>query len=94
MRHKLLILLAVVTVALTPLLFQGGIGIAQNSTAFDSPIPIPPASPTPTPPPPSNEAQKALRYVSEREGVFVDGLLIINDYERAFPLIGRTFRPV
>jgi len=94
MKRKPLILLAVVTVALAPLLFQGISSTARSDTTFDSPVPTPPLPPTPTPLPPSAEAQKALLYVSEREGIPTEGLLIINDYERAFPLIGRAFRAV
>ena len=94
MKRKPLILLAVVTVALAPLLFQGISSTARSDTTFDSPVPTPPVPPTPTPLPPSAEAQKALLYVSEREGIPTEGLLIINDYERAFPLIGCAFRAV
>jgi len=93
-RHKLLVLLTVVTVTLTPFLFQGGSNTTQSDATFDSPLPTPPASPTPTPSAPSAEAQKALQYIAERESIPLEGLLIINDYEWVFPLLGRTFRDV
>jgi hypothetical protein len=91
MKRKLLILLAVAMVALTSLLLQDGSSIAQSGTTFDSPF-FTPMPPTPTPP--SAEAQRALEYISEREGIPIEGLFIGNDYEWAFPLIGRTFRAV
>ena len=50
MKHKLLIFLAAVTVALVPLLFQDGASSAQSDTTFDSPFPTPPAPPIPIPP--------------------------------------------
>jgi len=78
-----LILLAVVTVALTPLLFQGGIGIAQNSTAFDSPIPTPSPSPSLTPWPTISpnlpNAERALQFVAQRQGIPQEWLILAEE---------------
>ena len=79
MRHKLLVLLAVVMVALTPLMFRGRASTAQSGTTFDSPILTPPAQPTPTPSGPSVEAQEALRYISKREGIPTPVAAILNE---------------
>jgi hypothetical protein len=95
MRGKLLILLVMGTLALTLWLLQSETGPAQSVLTFDSPILTPSPPPVPSPSPsPSDEAQKALQYISEREGIPVEGLFVVNDLERTFPLIGRTFRDI
>ena len=43
---------------------------------------------------PSVEAQNALDFIARREGIAVDNLLVVADFERAAPLLGRTFQAV
>ncbi|MBN1136291.1 MAG: S8 family serine peptidase [Anaerolineae bacterium] len=74
------------------LLLSGPTG-AQGGGTVPSPI-LTPSIPLPPSTQPSPEATNALLYISRREGIPIEGLLIVNDYERAFPFIGRTFRAV
>jgi len=97
MKSTWLVFLVVVFVALALWPLSSGISPAQSSTAFDSPLILTLTASVPTPAPtrgPSAEAQKALQYISEREGIPLEGLFVVNDLERTFPLLGRTFRAV
>ena len=47
-------------------------------------------TPTSTPLP---EAQKALAYTAQREGIPIDNLLVANEFRRNAPLLSRTFWP-
>jgi len=60
---------------------------------FDSPLPTPVPSPSPTPGP-SVEAQKALAYLAQREKIAPENLVIVNEFRREAPLLGRTFQAV
>ncbi len=61
--------------------------------SFDSPLPTPVPSPSPTPGP-SVEAQKALAYLARREGIAPENLVVVNEFRREAPLLGRTFQAV
>jgi len=87
-----LVILMVVAVALQQLSLAAGI-----QSTFSSPIPTPsPTSspfplPTPSPtPPPSDEAQIALRYVSETHDIPLDKLQVGDEIISQYPLTGRT----
>jgi hypothetical protein len=94
-------LLGIVLFTLVTLIGRAGLRAeVVMSTAIpsdwgDSPLPTLPAPPAP--PPDSDlspQAQVALQYIAECEGIPVEGLLIVNDYERTFPLLDRIFRAV
>ncbi len=57
------------------------------------PTPSPARSPTATPGP-SAEAQKALVFIAQREGIRVEQLVVVNEFRRESPLLGRTFQAV
>jgi len=62
-----------------------------------SPLPTPTLLPTSTPAAPlgpSAEAQKALAFIAQREGIRVQKLAIVNEFRREAPLLGRTFQAV
>lgn len=87
-----LVILMVVAVVLQQLSLAAGI-----QSTFSSPIPTPsPTSspfplPTPSPtPPPSDEAQIALRYVSETHDIPLDKLQVGDEIISQYPLTGRT----
>lgn len=61
------------------------------------PIPSPPHLATSTPattPGPSAEAQKALVFIAQREGIPAEQLVVVNEFRREAPLLGRTFQAV
>jgi subtilisin family serine protease len=60
---------------------------------FDSPLPTPVPSPSPTPAP-SAAAQKALAYLSQRERLAPENLVIVNEFRREAPLLGQIFQAV
>lgn len=43
---------------------------------------------------PSSEAQRALMYVSQRENIPIENLLVANEFPRTMPLLGRSFQAV
>jgi hypothetical protein len=95
MKSKQLVFLVVLFIALASWLLGSETSPAQSVNPFDSPLLTPPAPPCPPPTPgPSEEAQKALEYISEREGIPVESLQVVYDREHTFPLIGRTFRDI
>ena len=49
-------------------------------------------SPLPTPEPLSREAQIALNYISTQYNLPVETLQIVNEHQRSYPLLGRTFK--
>jgi hypothetical protein len=61
--------------------------------SFNSPLPTPVPSPSPTPGP-SVEAQKALAYLAQRERLTPENLVVVNEFRREAPLLGRTFQAV
>lgn len=66
---------------------------------FVSPLPTPSPIPSPTPasvvtPNPSAEAQRALNYVAQRQGIPVKDLVIVTDHSTEYPNLGRKFRVV
>ncbi len=61
------------------------------------PTPFPTHSPTATPaatPGPSTEAQKALVFIAQRESIRAEQLVVVNEFRREAPLLGRTFQAV
>ena len=62
--------------------------IAQHDL---TPLPFDSSLPTPTPIPLSEEAQVALQYVVEREGIPLDKLEVAGEESLPFPLLGRTY---
>lgn len=60
---------------------------------FNSPLPTPVSSPPPTPTS-SAAAQKALAYLRQRERLAPENLVIVNEFRREAPLLGRTFQAV
>lgn len=61
------------------------------------PTPAPTLSPTSTPAAtsgPSAEAQKALAFIAQREGVPVERLVVVNEFRREAALLGRTFQAI
>jgi len=60
---------------------------------FNSPLPTPVPPPSPIPGP-SVEAQKALVYLAQREKIAPENLVIVNEFRRKAPLLGRTFQAV
>jgi hypothetical protein len=70
-----------------------GIGSAAGSQpgSFQSPVATPDA-PTPTPVPPmTEETQRALQYVAEREGIPVEQLVVANQNRQEYEQLGRVF---
>src|SRR5215213_3465353 len=43
---------------------------------------------------PSPEAQKALAYISQQQGMPIDQLIVANEFHRSAPLLNRTFQAV
>ena len=94
MKHTSLLLKSMMMVALSLLLFQSVLDTARSESSSDSPATTQPSSSESIPLQPSVEAQKALLYISEREHIPIESLLIINDFERGYPFTGRSFRAV
>jgi hypothetical protein len=59
-------------------------------SSFDSPI-LTPLAPEPTPAPAAPETQLVLKYVSERENVPVEQLVVVNQYQRDYEMLGKSF---
>lgn len=60
---------------------------------FDSPLPTPLPTPTPVPGP-SEAAQKALTHIAQRRGIPAQELVVVTDYPRVYPNLGRRFQAV
>lgn len=60
---------------------------------FDSPLPTPLPPPTPVPGP-SEAAQNALAYIAQRRGIPAQELVVVTDYPRVYPNLGRRFQAV
>ena len=43
---------------------------------------------------PSSEAQKALAYISQQQGIPIDQLIVANEFRRSAPLLNRAFQAV
>jgi hypothetical protein len=63
-------------------------GLHQSS--FDSPI-LTPLAPDPTPATSVPETQLVLKYVSERENVPVGQLVVVNQYQRDYEMLDKSF---
>ena len=60
---------------------------------FNSPLSTPIPSPTPLPGP-SAEAQRALAYIAQRQGIADKDLVIVTDHPTEYPNLGRKFQVV
>jgi hypothetical protein len=74
--------------ALMSLRVESSLG-AQTSS-LDSPI-VTPEAPTPTPPPAPDAVQRALGYLSAREAVPIERLLVGDQHREEYKLLGRAF---
>lgn len=55
---------------------------------FISPLPTPTSAPQPLSP----EAKIALNFILGQRGIPISNLQIVNEHQRSYPLIGRTFK--
>jgi hypothetical protein len=78
--------------ALTALMLQGTISVSGSRPgSFDSPV-MTPVIPGPTPTPfMSQETQRALEYIAARESIPVEQLVAVNQHQREYKLLGKTF---
>ena len=63
---------------------KDNLGKPASLDAFDSPLP------TPTPSYP-DLTQRALRHIAEREGIPLEHLVAVNQHQRDYELLGRSF---
>lgn len=67
----------------------------ETQAFLNSPLPTPCLFNSPlSTPVPSAAAQKALTYLAQRERIAPENLVIVNEFRREAPLLGRTFQAV
>lgn len=86
------LLTTILALGLTTTIIQS-VPETQALRLFNSPLPTPVPSPSPTPGP-SIAARKALAYLAQRERTALENLVIVNEFRREAPLLGRTFQAV
>lgn len=69
-------------------LFQSPINV--SSSAFDSPLP----TPVPSEPAFSEAVQRGLAYISKRENIPIEALIVAADHPTEYPALGRKFQVV
>jgi len=96
MSRNMYLILGIVALFSTVVWLGSGIGNAQSETPLPPPAMTATAmAPTPmTEPPLSPESEKALQHISEREGIAVADLLVVNEHPVTYPLLGRSFQLV
>lgn len=85
-------LLALLAFGFAIIIIQSG---PETQAFLNSPLPTPCLFNSPlSTPVPSAAAQKALTYLAQRERIAPENLVIVNEFRREAPLLGRTFQAV
>jgi hypothetical protein len=74
---------------------KASIATTSHSPVDTADILVPTTAPTSAPlADPSPEAQKALAYIAQQQGIPIEQLIVANEFRRSAPLLNRTFQAV